>query len=1031
MSTSSGLNFVSLEEAEQQRWQDQRIFERSMEIREGGEPFIFYEGPPTANGKPGLHHVWARTFKDLFCRYKTMQGYYVERRAGWDTHGLPVEVEVEKKLGLKTKRDIEAYGIEKFTAQCRESVMAYIDDWRLLTSRMAFWVDLDDAYWTFDSSFVQSVWWQIRQMWDKGLLFEDLKGVPYCPRCGTALSSHELGQPGAYKEVSDLSAYVAFPLTGDFAGKSLIAWTTTPWTLTANTGLAVNTAIAYMEIDNYILAKSRVDALFGEGASEHAKAFDIASVVGAQYTRPFADISLTSAPRVVDDNFVSEEDGTGVVHIAPAFGEIDREVGNKNGLAVANPLTGTGDFDDSISWAAGKSYLEVNEMVVEKLRATGALVKDEMYTHDYPHCWRCSTRLVYWGKQSWYIATSQFREKMMTENQTIGWNPETVKQGRFGEWLEHNVDWALSRDRFWGTPLPIWKCKSNHTYCIESLDELGKLSKRDLNDLDPHRPHIDEVTFPCTDCGETMVRESAVIDVWFDSGAMPAAQWGYPHKEHSKEKFVFPADFIAEAIDQTRGWFYSLLAVNTLVFGSTPYKNVLCLGLLVDKDGRKMSKSVGNVVDPWDVMNTVGADACRWWMLVQGSPWTSTRTSMDAIRIASNETLVTLWNSWKFFDSYRADYLAGSPTPPPVAKRSVLDRWILSRLNETIDVVTRGLDNYSTLEVAQTIRALIDDTSNWYIRLSRRRFWNTDSAGLDGDYVSACATLHEVLTTISLLLAPLTPYMSDLLWRALEQHDDTDSVHLADWPVCDTALIDTSLNASMALARDVASLGRAARSKSGIKVRQPLRRALVVTHQPDTELMDALIANELNVDHVELAHGLREFAEYEIAPLFPTLGPKLGEDVKHIRTWIANQNIETLAQQLLDGKSVEATVGNGTYTLEPEDFQLRLVDLEGYAVAQEHGVAVILDLHLDDELIARGLAREAIRQVQDLRKSSGFDISDRIALQIEGVPALDPYLDEIASEVLATDVKRSIDGADAVALTLDDENELRVAIARV
>ncbi|MHB1712740.1 MAG: isoleucine--tRNA ligase, partial [Acidimicrobiales bacterium] len=716
------VDFTAIEAEELIRWEKHRVFERSIELREGAEPWIFYEGPPTANGRPGIHHVWARAYKDLFCRYRTMRGYSVPRKAGWDTHGLPVEVEVEKQLGITAKRQIEEdVGIAEFTRLCRQSVTNYVDEWKTLTGRIGYWLDTDDAYWTFSSDFVESVWWNLKNIWDQGLLYEDIKVVPYCPRCGTALSSHELGQPDVYREVVDESAYVLLPLTdagetaatlraslglGSLTGLSLVAWTTTPWTLLSNTGTAVGPDLVYAVVGDVIVADDLVERVLGDGVTADRRVPG-RDLVGLRYVRPFDDLDIPpdgeeDGWRVVAGEFVEADEGTGIVHLAPAFGEIDRQVGREQGLPTLNPVGPEGTFTSQVPWLEGRPVRATNAEVNDRLEASGRLVRREPYLHSYPHCWRCGTALIYWGKPSWYIRTSARKAEMVRENQTIGWHPEHIRDGRMGEWLANNVDWALSRDRFWGTPLPVWRCDNGHLRCVGSLDELSRLAGRDVSDIDPHRPAIDEIVFSCPECSDdtagsertspetrpggssrAMRRVEPVIDAWFDSGSMPSGQWGYPVAPGSDDHFVYPADFICEAIDQTRGWFYSLLAVNTLARGSAPYRNVLCLGHLVDADGRKMSKSIGNVIDPWEVLDTRGADPLRWWMYSQGSPWTPTRVSLEAIDTALRDTLLTLWNTWSFFTTYASlnAFDPGDPAIPGPQDRTVLDRWMLSRLH--------------------------------------------------------------------------------------------------------------------------------------------------------------------------------------------------------------------------------------------------------------------------------------------------------------------------------------------------------------
>jgi len=1018
-------DFVALEQAELARWATHRVFERSVEQRKGAPEWVFYEGPPTANGMPGLHHVWARVYKDLFCRFRAMRGSYVARRGGWDTHGLPVEVEVEKRLGITGKRQIEdEVGIAEFVRLCRESVYSYVDEFTRLTTRIGYWLDTDAAYWTLTPAYIESVWWYLRQLFDQGLLYEDLKVVPYCPRCGTALSSHELGQAGVYTDEEDESAYVRFPLidpdpaaVGD--AEALVVWTTTPWTLLSNTGVAVNPNLTYAVVDRLIMAEELVDHVLGEGASGRiARRIPGAALVGLRYQRPFDDLvppPHSDGWRVVPADYVTTEEGTGLVHLAPAFGEIDRQIGRENGLPSLNPVGPDGRFTDEIDWLAGQEVRASNSLINDHLADAGLLLRRFDYVHSYPHCWRCRTPLIYWGKPSWYIATSTRKDDLLAQNATIDWHPAHIRDGRFGEWLSNNVDWALSRDRYWGTPLPIWRCGRGHLECIGSLTELSELCGRDVTGIDPHRPVIDGIEFACPVCageghddGDSICRRVApVIDAWFDSGSMPAAQVGYPNAPGSGEAFSFPADFISEAIDQTRGWFYSLLAVNTLVFGETPYKHVVCLGHIVDADGRKMSKSLGNIIDPWTILETRGADPLRWWMFSQGSPWTPTRASLAAIDTAMRDMLLKLWNTLHFFTTYASlnGFDPADPDVPPPAARSALDRWVLSRLASTGVTVTTALETYEPLDAASALAGLVDDLSNWYVRRSRRRFWRTDPDAPAGDTLAAQATLHEVLTQLSLLLAPFCPFVADAMWHAVTDADESESVHLADWPAPRTDLIDRDLEAQMALARRLTSLGRAARNEAGVKVRQPLSRALVFLPWDAPAILHDIVAEELNVDEIDVADELSEVLQFELSANFRTLGPRLKERQKYLKPALAALDGVESAAALEAGQSITLDLPGGPIELGPDDVQLRVRGQQGFAVSREGGEVVALDLTLDDSLRHRGLARDVVRLVQDLRKNSGLDVSDRIHLHLEGLDMIREHFDYIAREVLAVSIE--------------------------
>jgi isoleucyl-tRNA synthetase len=1048
------IDFIALEQAELVRWAEHRIFERSVEQREGAPPWVFYEGPPTANGMPGLHHVWARVYKDLFCRFRTMDGAYVARRAGWDTHGLPVEVEVEKKLGITSKQQIEdQVGIAEFIRLCRESVYSYVDEFARLTTRIGYWVDMDSAYWTLDPSYIESVWWHLQQLFDQGLLYEDLKVVPYCPRCGTALSSHELGQADVYRDEEDESAYVRLRLVDPDAAvvgdaEWLAVWTTTPWTLLSNTGVAVNPGLTYAVADQTLVADELVDEVMGEGARARVTTrVPGAALVGLHYERPFSDLDPPPAAdgwRVVPADYVTIEEGTGLVHLAPAFGEVDRQIGRANGLPSLNPVGPDGRFTADIEWLAGRDVRAANHDINDRLGAAGLLIRRVPYVHSYPHCWRCRTPLIYWGKPSWYIATSTRKDDLLAANATVDWHPPYIKDGRFGEWLANNVDWALSRDRYWGTPLPVWRCGRGHLRCVGSLYELSDLCGRDVTGIDPHRPTIDEVTFVCSTCvadgkddGLAVSRRvEPVIDAWFDSGSMPAAQVGYPHLKGSAAAFTFPADFISEAIDQTRGWFYSLLAINTLVFGESPYRHVVCLGHIVDADGRKMSKSLGNIIDPWQILDTRGADAMRWWMFSQGSPWTPTRATLGAIDTAMRDMLLTLWNTFSFFTTYASlnEFDPADPAIPDPTRRGPLDRWILSRLANTTVETSTALETYEPLNAATAVATLVDDLSNWYVRRSRRRFWRTDPDAPAGDTLAAQATLHTVLTTLALLLAPFCPFVSDTLWRKLTGAGEGESVHLADWPMAYEALVAPDLEAQMALARRLTSLGRAARSEATVKVRQPLKRALVFLPPDAPMILRDIVAEELNVDEIDTGDELGDVLTFELVPNFRVLGPRLGERVKELKSALAALDGAQAGVELEEGRPLSLTLAGEPVELSPEDVTLRVRGQPGFAVSREGGEVVALDLTLDDELRKRGLAREVVRLVQDLRKTRGLEVSDRIRLHLVGLGPIAEHFGFIAREVLAVEVLAEPGGGEGTALDLEDElltDPARVWLERV
>jgi len=1008
-SVSSTVDLVALEEEVLARWARDDIFAESMRRREGAPEWVFYEGPPTANGRPGIHHVWARLFKDLFPRFHTMRGRYVARKGGWDCHGLPVEVEVEKELGFSGKPEIEAYGIAAFNERCRESVHRYVDEFEALTTRIGMWIDTQDAYWTLTNDYIESVWWLFRQMWDRGLVYEGSKVVPYCGRCGTALSSHELGQPGAYRDVTEPSVYVRFPLRDDDA--DLLVWTTTPWTLVSNVAVAVGPAVEYVRARgtdggrDVILASARVEAALGPDAAVIGPV-PVADLVGRHYDRPFELLAIEAdAARVVSADFVATDEGSGIVHLAPAFGEIDREVADAEGLPTLNPVGPAARFDDTLPAPhAGAFVKDADPALIDALRESGRLLLTVDHTHSYPHCWRCGTPLVYWAKPTWFAATSARKDALLRENERIGWHPEHIKHGRFGDWLEHNVDWALSRDRFWGTPLPVWRCDGcGCDTCVGSLAELRNLSGQALSDLDLHRPFVDEVTITCPGCGEAGCRRiEPVLDAWFDSGSMPSAQLHHPFEHADTFARRFPADFICEAIDQTRGWFYSLLAVNTLVFDRTPYRNVVCLALVVDKDGQKMSKSKGNVIDPWSVLTTRGADALRWHFLSAGSPWVDRRVDIDAIDESTRRFLLTLWNTYSFFVTYanasgwtRPGTGAGARAP----SRHLLDRWARSRLHATVREVTVALDSFDSLRGAQALDRFLDDLSNWYVRRSRSRFWATS----DPD---AYTTLHECLIVTTQLLAPYCPFVTDEIHRNLTG-DAAGSVHLTDWPAVDADAVDPALDDEIERTRVVVSLGLAARNNARLKVRQPLVRALVVL--PDRHDLDPAmlreVADALNVRQVDLVASIEGLIRYEAVPNFRALGPRAGARVPEVAAALAAVDGASVRHALQTDGHLVVTLPSGPFELGPDDVEVRAASHDELALAQENGFAVALDTSLDDGLRAEGTAREIARALNEARKTAGLDIVDRVrvALQASGsvARAAREHGEWIAGEILA------------------------------
>jgi isoleucyl-tRNA synthetase len=1016
------VSFPELERETLEFWRTADVFHRQLEWRKDGPLWVFYEGPPTANGKPGIHHTESRAFKDIYPRFRAMTGHYVPRKAGWDCHGLPVELEVEKEIGTKSKRDIEAFGIAEFNRLCRESVTRYVDDWERMTERLGFWIDIEDAYWTMNTEYVESVWWSLKQLHSKGLLFQSDKVTTYCPRCGTALSDHETSL--GYTQVVDPSVYIQFPIreASDPAlvGASLLGWTTTPWTLISNTGVAVAEDASYVVVehggDRLILAEAKKDEVLPDDPVVGAP-IEGRSLVGARYEPLFPNVE--GAHRVVVADFVSLEDGTGVVHMAPAFGAEDLEIGRREGWPIFKPLDNEGRFtDEAPEFVRGVFFKDADPAIIEDLRARGLLLRAETIEHTYPLCWRCSTPLIYFARTSWYIRTTAVKERLLEVNEQVNWFPDHIKHGRYGDWLENNVDWALSRERYWGTPLPIWRCPNGHDTAIGSLTELSELAGRDVTAIDPHRPAIDEVTFDCAECGDQAVRVPEVIDTWYDSGAMPYAQWSYhPELGRGLEEFKrhFPADFISEAIDQTRGWFYTLMAESVLHLDSICYRNVVCLGLIVDEQGRKMSKSVGNVIDPWDVLDRQGADALRWYLITGGSPWADRRIGMGILDDVVRQFLLTLWNVYAFFVTY-ANANGFDPTSGqevPVGDRPPLDRWILSQLARTVRRARTGLETYDATDAGRGIAAFVDDLSKWYVRRARRRFWDPGGSG-GADTRAAFLTLHECLVALVQTLAPFTPFVTEALWRnlAAERAGRPDSVHLSDYPVADEERIDDSLDEAMAAARAIVELGRRIRTETKMRVRQPLLEAVVHyagDHGTLRPLLD-LIADELNVKQVLFAESAEQLGRWRAKPNFKVLGPRLGARVKEVAAAL-EQDDGSIAAALERGERASVPAASGEVTLEPRDVDLVQETLEGWGVGSDGGLTIALELDLTPELRREGLARELVRLVQDARKTAGLEVSDRIVLGIAGseevAEALDAHADYVAGETLATELRAS------------------------
>ncbi len=1012
---SSRLDVPSMEEGVLNFWQREQIFKKTVDQRKGKPEYVFYEGPPTANGRPGVHHVLARAFKDMFPRYKIMRGYHVSRRGGWDTHGLPVEIEVEKKHGFTNKQQIEEYGIAKFNEECRRSAFEYIRDWSRLTDRIAFWVDLEDAYVTYTNEYIESVWWILKSFWEKDLLYKGYKVVPYCPRCGTPLSDHEVAL--GYDDATDPSVFVRMPLM-DKQDTSLLVWTTTPWTLPGNVAVAAHPDVEYVTVERgldggkekLILAKALVQKVFKDEEVKILETFKGKKLKGLKY-RPLFTFLPPDKPAhyVVLGDFVTTEDGSGLVHMAPAFGAEDMDMAKEHNLPILMTVLPDGTFVPEVKPWRGVFIKDADPQIVEDLRARGLLFRKEDYTHTYPFCWRCHTPLMYYARDSWYIRTSQFKDKLVSLNNTINWVPEHIREGRFGNWLENNIDWALSRERYWGTPLPVWECGTcKHRECMGSLAELSEKVGRDLADLDLHRPYVDEVFYPCPECGGNMSRIPDLIDVWFDSGSMPYAQWHYPFENREKFESQFPADYICEAVDQTRGWFYSLHAISTLLMDSVSFKNVLCLGLILDGEGKKMSKSLGNIVDPWDVLKVDGADAFRWYLYTATPPGNERRFSVELVGEVIRNFTLTLWNVYSFFVTY-ANLDNPDLTAVRVHSQNILDRWLMSELHALIRDVTNAYENYDVTGATRPIESFVEKLSTWYLRRSRRRFWKSES---DADKHAAYGSLYAALVVLSKLIAPAMPFLADELYQNLVRSVDNlavESVHIADWPKYDKTLIDESLNHDMALVMKLVSLGHQARQKANRKVRQPLKEAAFslgnASDRKAVETFADLLREELNVKTVRLLDASTEAVSHSVKPLPKQLGQKYGSKYPAIQKAILAMNAEAVARVLHSGGSVSVTAEGQEYHILSDEVEIRAQAKQGFAVAEEGAYVAALVTELTPELIQEGQAREFVRRVQDLRKSADLDVADRIYVFVEASSglksALEAYRDYITTETLA------------------------------
>ncbi len=1013
------FNFPRMEQEILSFWEENDIFHKSLKIRKDSPQFIFYEGPPTANGKPGIHHVISRAIKDLICRYKTMKGYRVDRKGGWDTHGLPVEIEVEKELNLKSKADIEEYGIAQFNARCRESVFRYKKEWDELTKRIGYWLDLDQAYITCSNEYIESVWWILSQYWQKGLIYTGYKIVPYCPRCGTSLSSHEVAQ--GYEEVEDPAVTIKLKLE-DEENTYFLVWTTTPWTLISNVALAVGRDIAYARVEHkgekLILAKALLDSVL-KGEYKILEEF-----VGDQLERKryqplytFVETDKEHTFYVCLADFVSTEEGTGIVHIAPAFGADDYELSKVYDLPVVQPVDTSGKFTQEVTPWKDRFVKDADPEIMQDLKNRGVLYEKSSHLHTYPFCWRCDSPLLYYARKSWYIRTTAYKDKLLSNNDKIGWYPPEIGSKRFGEWLENNVDWALSRERYWGTPLNLWICDDcGEIKSVSSIEELKGLAKSLPHDLDLHKPMIDTVVFPCSKCKGEMRRTPEVIDCWFDSGSMPYAQWHYPFEDKEKFKERFPSEFISEAVDQTRGWFYSLLAISAFLFDQPSYKNVIVIELIQDKDGAKMSKSKGNVIDPWEVLDVQGADALRWYLVSVSHPWLPTRVSKEAITEVGRKLLSTLRNTYSFFALYaNIDGFNPAKFKSPPETRPLIDRWLLSRLNHLVEKVKGFLDRYDITRGARMIQEFVtEDLSNWWVRRNRRRFWQP---GFPKDKVDAYMTLWESMITVIKLIAPYTPFIAEELYQELVvkvKKDSPESVHLTLFPEEDKNLIDETLEQKMDILMRLVFLGRAARNKAGIKVRQPLEKMMVSL--PETKLQDELksmfnvVQEEINVKSIDFAPEELVFTVKNIKPNFQLLGPKFGKDAAKIAERIKRLNEEE-SNTLKKAGRISLKFEGRTVEINADEVQIEEKDKEGFAVESENGYQVILSTEMTEPLRNEGFARELVSKIQNVRKAAGFQVMDRIKIDIKSTDriyqAIDAFEEYIKKETLADAITRT------------------------
>ena len=1018
----TNLNFVDREKEVEKFWKDNKIFEKSMDSRKEGETYTFYDGPPTANGKPHIGHVLTRVIKDMIPRYRTMKGYMVPRKAGWDTHGLPVELEVEKKLGLDGKEQIEEYGMEPFIQQCKESVWKYKGMWEDFSSTVGFWADMEHPYVTYDNNFIESEWWALKEIWEKGLLYKGFKIVPYCPRCGTPLSAQEVSQ--GYKTVKERSAIVRFKVVGEDA--YFLAWTTTPWTLPSNVALCVNPDEIYCKVKaadgyTYYMAEALLDKVLGKLAKDDEPAYEIlekykgTDLERKEYEPLFACAGEAAAKQrkkahfVTCDNYVTMSDGTGIVHIAPAFGEDDSRVGREYDLPFVQFVDGQGNMTKETPYA-GVFVKKADPMVLTDLDKEGKLFDAPKFEHDYPHCWRCDTPLIYYARESWFIKMTAVKDDLIRNNNTINWIPESIGKGRFGDWLENVQDWGISRNRYWGTPLNIWQCECGHMESVGSRQDLYEKSGDErAKTIELHRPYIDDITMKCPDCGKTMHRVPEVIDCWFDSGAMPFAQHHYPFENKDLFEQQFPADFISEAVDQTRGWFYSLLAESTLLFNKAPYKNVIVLGHVQDENGQKMSKSKGNAVDPFDALNKYGADAIRWYFYINSAPWLPNRFHGKAVVEGQRKFMSTLWNTYAFFVLYaNIDNFDATKYTLNYDKLPVMDKWLLSKLNTMVKTVDEDLGSYKIPEAARALQEFVDDMSNWYVRRSRERFW---AKGMEQDKINAYMTLYTALVTVAKAAAPMIPFMTEDIYQNLVRSIDTDapeSIHLCDYPEVNEAWIDKDLEANMEELLEIVVLGRACRNTANIKNRQPIGTMYVKAEKAMDKFYTDIIADELNVKEVKFADDVESFISYSFKPQLRTVGPKYGKLLNGIRTALSEIDGTAAMKELRDNGVLVLDIAGNRVELAEEDLLIETAQSEGYVTETDGETSVVLDTNLTPELIQEGFVREIISKVQTMRKEAGFEVMDKIIVYAKDndkiMDIMKANQDEIKREVLAENI---------------------------